>query len=53
MYWDGETSFDEIAIKGIKNMEICRKNISEFYKENLQYELFFENFKTHLLKSIK
>ena len=53
VYWDGETSFDEIASRGINNMEISRKNISTFYRENLQYEFFFEHFKAHLQKSIK
>jgi hypothetical protein len=53
VYWDGESSFDEIAVKGIKNMEINRENIPAFYRENLQYEFFFEDFKAHLQKSIK
>jgi hypothetical protein len=53
VYWDGETSFDEIALKGIRNMESNRKNIPAFYRENLQYEIFFEGFKAHLRRSIK
>jgi len=53
VYWDGESSFEEIAIRGIENMEINRKNIPAFYREHLQYELFFEHFKAHLRRSIK
>lgn len=53
VYWDGACSFDEIAQNGIKNIESMRKNIAAFYKVNLQYEVFFENFKSHLLKTIK
>lgn len=53
VYWDGETSFDEIANKAIMGMEIYRKNIPDFYTKNLQYEIFFEPFKDHIIKSIK
>jgi hypothetical protein len=52
-YWDGETPFDQIAFLSINNMEVSRGNIPEFYRRNLQYELFFEQFKAHLLKSIR
>ena len=53
VYWDGISSFDKIANKGIQNIEICRKFIPSFYRENLQYEFFFENFKAHLMRSLK
>ncbi len=53
VYWDGESSFDEIATKAIANMENDRKNIPAFYRENLQYEFFFEGFISHLLKTTK
>jgi hypothetical protein len=53
VYWNGESPFDEIASKAIRNMEINRKNIPTFYRENLQYEFFFEKFKSHLERSIK
>lgn len=51
-YWDGETAFDEIANKAISNIDIHRKNIPFFYKKNLQYEVFFQRFLNHLLKTI-
>lgn len=51
-YWDGETAFDETANKAISNIDTFRKNIPVFYKENLQYEIFFQRFLNHLLKEI-
>lgn len=51
-YWNGETPFDEIAKKVIDNIGPYRKNIPAFYKENLQYELFFQRFLDHLMKAI-
>ncbi len=53
IFWDGESSINEIATKAIKNMENYRRNIPAFYREHLQYEFFFENLKSHLNKSIK
>ena len=53
VYWDGISSFDEIANKAIQNMETSRQFIPAFYKENLQYEFFFEKLKSHLNALIK
>lgn len=53
VYWDGETDFDTVALRAIRNMESCRKNIPSFYRKTLQYEFHFEKLKQHLLKSIK
>ena len=52
IFWDGETPFDDIANKAIGNMNNMRMNIPSFYRHNLQYEFYFENFKKHLEKSI-
>jgi len=52
-YWDGEADFDGIARKAIRDMEMQRKNIPDFYKRHFQYEGFFEKFREHLTKSIK
>ena len=52
-YWDGEKPFDQIAIHAIRNISANREQIPGYYKKHLQYELFFERFKEHLLKSIK
>jgi hypothetical protein len=52
VYWDGKTSFNQIAIDAVNSLEINRENIPGYYKENLQYEFFFEKFKEHLLRSI-
>jgi hypothetical protein len=52
-YWDGETAFDEIAKKTISNIDTLRKNIPAFFRENLQYEVFFQRFLDHLMKKIK
>ena len=52
-YWDGEVPFDEIATKAIGNISEHRKNISDFYRQNLQYEYFFSDFFNHLIKKIK
>ncbi len=51
-YWDGQSSFDKIAEQSIRNMNEHRKNIPGFYREHLQFEIFFDRFKDHLLKSI-
>lgn len=53
VYYDGEAAFDEIALHAIRDREQLRKNIPAFYRENLQYEVFFEPFKEHLKRSIK
>ncbi len=53
IYWDAISPFDEIASEAIKNMQTYQEYIPSFYRENLQYEYFFENLKSHLLKSIK
>jgi hypothetical protein len=52
VYWDGKSPFDQIAVRAINSLQMNRENIPGYYKENLQYELFFEKFKEHLLKSI-
>jgi hypothetical protein len=51
-YWDGKTSFDQIATQAIGNIHLNRVQIPDFYKKHLQFEIFFERFKDHLLKSI-
>jgi hypothetical protein len=53
LFWDGARPFDLIALEAINNMEKYRKNIKDFYEKNLQYEIFFEKFKNHLLKLIQ
>ncbi len=52
-YWDGDTDFDAIALRVIRNMETYRKNIPDFYRKTLQYEFHFEQLKQHLYQSIK
>jgi hypothetical protein len=52
-FWEGEGAFDEVAYQSITNIEKYRKNISDFYKRNLQYEFFFEELKNHIMKSIR
>jgi hypothetical protein len=52
-YWDGETAFDDVAHKTIQNMKNFGRNIPAFYKKNLQYEVFFQRLKDHLINSIK
>ncbi len=52
-YWDGDIPFDQIAVQAIRDMASNREQIPGYYKKHLQYELFFEKFKQHLLKSIK
>jgi hypothetical protein len=52
-YWDGNSPFDSVANKAINNLEVHRKYIPEYYKRNLQYEIFFEDLKKHLSKIIK
>jgi hypothetical protein len=51
-YWDGEMPFDQIAGIAINNIKSNREQIPGFYKKHLQYEVFFERLKSHLLKSI-
>jgi hypothetical protein len=53
IYWDGASDFDSIAKMAIRNQAVYRSNIPAYYAKHLQYELFFEPFKQHLLKSIK
>ena len=52
-YWDGQTPFDVVAEKAITNVELQRSNIPAFYARHLQYELFFDKFKNHLLRAIQ
>jgi hypothetical protein len=52
VYWDGKTPFDQIAVQAVNSLQMNRENIPAYYKENLQYEFFFEKFKEHLLRSI-
>jgi hypothetical protein len=51
-YWDGKTSFDQIATQAIRNINLHTEHIPDYYKKHLQFEIFFERFKAHLLKSI-
>jgi hypothetical protein len=52
VFWDGENDFDEIATKAITNIEIYRTHIDSYFQKNLQYDVFFQAFKEHLMKVI-
>ena len=45
-------AFDLIAKHAINSLQSNMMQIPEFYKKHLQYEIFFEKFKEHLLSAI-
>jgi len=52
-YWDGETDFDKVAADAIRDRDAHRRNIPEFFKHSLQYEVHFAKLLEHVKKSIK
>jgi hypothetical protein len=51
-YWDGAVDFDQVARSAIDLLSSHKIQIPGFYKRHLQYELFFDRFKEHLLNAI-
>jgi hypothetical protein len=49
-YWDGSMPFDQIALKAVRSIDVNRQNIPNYYREHLQYEIYFEKFKADLLQ---
>ena len=49
IYWDGELEFDLVAKRTVAILKDLRPNIRNFYRDNFQYELFFESFRKHLI----